>query len=142
VSFATITLCVASQRVFIIVVVYFIIDSVRKLLDTPSYIHYLTEVILPSVQNIVGICKQITIIIFYYVSYRLVTFRKFIYASIHISHIFVLTVRFKLINLFFQIFPPFVAEGFTGFASYIIQIISNSLTWILQPLQFSLLPFI
>jgi hypothetical protein len=36
VSFAAITLCVASQRVFI--VVYFLIDSVRKLLDTPSYI--------------------------------------------------------------------------------------------------------
>jgi hypothetical protein len=35
VSFAAITLCVASQRVF--VVVYFVIDSVRKLLDTPSY---------------------------------------------------------------------------------------------------------
>jgi hypothetical protein len=34
VSFAAITLCVASQRVFI---VYFVIDSVRKLLDTPSY---------------------------------------------------------------------------------------------------------
>jgi hypothetical protein len=30
-SFATITLCVASQRVFI--VVYSVIDSVRKLLD-------------------------------------------------------------------------------------------------------------
>jgi hypothetical protein len=35
VSFAAITLCVASQRMFI--VVYFVIDSVRKLLDTPSY---------------------------------------------------------------------------------------------------------
>jgi hypothetical protein len=34
VSFAVITLCVASQRVYI--VVYFVIDSVRKLLDTPS----------------------------------------------------------------------------------------------------------
>jgi hypothetical protein len=34
VSFAAITLCVASQRVFI--VVYFVIDSVRKLLDTFS----------------------------------------------------------------------------------------------------------
>jgi hypothetical protein len=41
VSFATITLCVASQRVFVfIIVVYSIIDSVRKLLDTPSYIEY------------------------------------------------------------------------------------------------------
>jgi hypothetical protein len=36
VSFAAITFCVASQRVFI-VVIYFVIDSVRKLLDTPSY---------------------------------------------------------------------------------------------------------
>jgi hypothetical protein len=36
VSFAAITLCVASQRVFFVVVVYFVIDSVRKLLDTPS----------------------------------------------------------------------------------------------------------
>jgi uncharacterized protein HemY len=40
-SSAAITLCVASQRVFtvvVVVVVYFVIDSVRKLLDTPSYI--------------------------------------------------------------------------------------------------------
>jgi hypothetical protein len=37
VNFTAITLCVASQRVFI-VVVYFVIDSVRKLLDTPSYV--------------------------------------------------------------------------------------------------------
>jgi hypothetical protein len=37
VSFATITLCVASQRMFIVVSVYFVIDTVRKLLDTPSY---------------------------------------------------------------------------------------------------------
>jgi hypothetical protein len=35
VSFAAITLCVASQRVFI-VVVYFVMDSVRNLLDTHS----------------------------------------------------------------------------------------------------------
>jgi hypothetical protein len=39
VSFASITLCVASQRVFI-VVVYFVSDSVRKLLDTSSYGHF------------------------------------------------------------------------------------------------------
>jgi hypothetical protein len=37
VSFASITLCVASQRVFV-VVVYFVIVLVWKLLDTPSYI--------------------------------------------------------------------------------------------------------
>jgi len=37
VSFTAITLCVASQCVFIVAIVYFVIDSVRKLLDTPSY---------------------------------------------------------------------------------------------------------
>jgi hypothetical protein len=37
VSFAAITLCIASQRVFIVVSLYFVIDSVRKLLDTPLY---------------------------------------------------------------------------------------------------------
>jgi hypothetical protein len=35
VSFAAISLCVVSRRVS--VVVDFVIDSVRKLLDTPSY---------------------------------------------------------------------------------------------------------
>jgi hypothetical protein len=38
VSFAAITLCVASQWVFIVVSVYFVIDSVQRLLDTPSYV--------------------------------------------------------------------------------------------------------
>jgi hypothetical protein len=38
VSFAVITLCVASQRVFVVVVVYFVIDSVRKLLNTPRVV--------------------------------------------------------------------------------------------------------
>jgi hypothetical protein len=35
VSFVAITVCVASQRMFIFVSVYFVIDSVRKLLVTP-----------------------------------------------------------------------------------------------------------
>jgi hypothetical protein len=39
VSFAATILYVASQRVFIIVV-YFVIDSVWKLLNTPSYVHF------------------------------------------------------------------------------------------------------
>jgi len=39
VSFAVIILCVASQRVFVVIfaVVYFFMNSVRKFLDTPSY---------------------------------------------------------------------------------------------------------
>jgi hypothetical protein len=43
VSFAVITYCTASQRVFIVVSVYFVIDSVRKLLDTPSYSDYVPD---------------------------------------------------------------------------------------------------
>jgi hypothetical protein len=38
VSSAAINLCVASQQVFLVVGVYFVIDSVRKLLDTPLYV--------------------------------------------------------------------------------------------------------
>jgi hypothetical protein len=37
VSSAATTLYIASQRVFIVVSVHFVIDSVRKLLDTPSW---------------------------------------------------------------------------------------------------------
>jgi hypothetical protein len=42
VSFAATTLHVASQQVFVVGGdgVYFIIDSVQKLFDTPSYKHY------------------------------------------------------------------------------------------------------
>jgi len=43
VSFAAVTLCVASQRVFV-VVVYFVIDSVRKLLDALLYV---SQIVLP-----------------------------------------------------------------------------------------------
>jgi hypothetical protein len=35
-EFCSHNLCVASQRVFIVIITYFVIDSVRKLLDTPS----------------------------------------------------------------------------------------------------------
>jgi hypothetical protein len=48
VCFAAISLCVASQRVFInVAVVYFVIDSVRKLLDTPSYTVYIVKLTDP-----------------------------------------------------------------------------------------------
>jgi hypothetical protein len=36
-SFGAITLCIASKWVFIVVSVYFVIDSAWKLLDIPSY---------------------------------------------------------------------------------------------------------
>jgi hypothetical protein len=37
-EFAAVTLCVVSQRVFIVAAVDIVIDSVRKLLDTPSQV--------------------------------------------------------------------------------------------------------
>jgi hypothetical protein len=40
VSFAAITLYVASQRVMPKVSVYFVIDSIRELSDIPSYIKF------------------------------------------------------------------------------------------------------
>jgi len=43
-SFAVITLCVAFQRVFI--VVYFVIDSVVKLLNMPSYMFPVSQEVL------------------------------------------------------------------------------------------------
>jgi hypothetical protein len=42
VSFSTITLCVASRQIFI-AVVHFIINSVQKLLGTPSYAHVIVH---------------------------------------------------------------------------------------------------
>jgi len=54
VSFAAITLCVVSQRVF--VVVDFVIDSVRNLLVTPTYTSTLKEgfYILPFIKGCLG----------------------------------------------------------------------------------------
>jgi hypothetical protein len=54
VSFSATTLCVGTQRLFVVVVVvvvvclfvYFVIGSVRKLLDTPSYIVNLVHALL------------------------------------------------------------------------------------------------
>jgi hypothetical protein len=54
VSFVAITFCVASQRVFI-VVVYFVIDSVRKLLDVPSYA---TVLLVGNTVSSINICHR------------------------------------------------------------------------------------
>jgi hypothetical protein len=47
------------------------------------YIQYL-RVVLPPLQNIVGICKQITILNLHLVTSRLVTPLKFIYSCIQV----------------------------------------------------------
>jgi len=43
VSFEAITLCIASERVSIVVNLYFVTDSGRKLSDTPSYFMTYTD---------------------------------------------------------------------------------------------------
>jgi len=56
VSFAAITLCVASQQVFIFVSTYFVIDLVWKLLDTPTYFYMIfSNIILPSQIRLHGV---------------------------------------------------------------------------------------
>jgi hypothetical protein len=60
VSFSAITLCVASQRVFIVVVVYSVIDAIRKLLDIPSieynvYSHQVSQILTYSASKIIPV---------------------------------------------------------------------------------------
>jgi len=63
--------------------------------------------------------------------------------SLHKSLIYFFLLFVQISVVFFcDIFPLFVLESSTGFMSRILQVISIYLTWILQPLQFSLLPFI
>jgi hypothetical protein len=62
VSFAAITLCVASQRLFVVVVVVvvdddFVIDSVRKFLDTPWYFSMMSQCWRKRISAITSSCK-------------------------------------------------------------------------------------
>ena len=58
-------------------------------------------------QNTVGVCNQITLLIPYCISSRLVTLLKVNDAPIQVSDIFYFTASFKLINLSFQDTPSF-----------------------------------
>jgi hypothetical protein len=53
VSSAAITLCVAFERLFIVVSLYFVIDSVRELLDTATYMLKLILAIQDGHYNVV-----------------------------------------------------------------------------------------
>ena len=53
----------------------------------PIYIQYLGEIFPSPSQNTVGACKQITILIFCYISSRLVTLLKDIDAPIQVSNV-------------------------------------------------------
>ena len=65
-------------------------------------------------QNAVGVCKQITLVILYYISSRLVTLLKVTDAPVQASHILGLTVGLKFVNFRFKILL-FVSEISTNF---------------------------
>ena len=89
-----------------------------------------------------GTCNQITLLIIYYNSSRLVTLLKVIDAPIQVPNIFYLTVRLKFLNFSFQICLLFVPEMSASITSYIVWIIYIASTWILYPQHHSLLPLI
>jgi len=74
----------------------------------------------PPNQNTVGVCNQITLLILYIISSRLVTLLKVTDAPLQVSDIFYLTVGFKFIKFSFQIFLHFVPEMSTIFMSYTV----------------------
>ena len=118
--------------------VYFCVPNIIN----PMHILQLGEIVPPRSQNTVGICNQITLLILYSISSRLVTLLKAIDSPIKVPNIFDLTVSFKFLNFSFQICLLFVPEMSACFTSYIVHIINIALTWILYPLHFSLLPLI
>ena len=71
-------------------------------------------------QNTVGICNQITLLVLYNISSRLVILLKIIDAPIQIPNIFYLTISSKILNFSFQIFLIFVPQMSASITSYIV----------------------
>jgi hypothetical protein len=63
------------------------------------YIQQTREIVLKPIQNVVGICKQITILILYEVTSRLVASLEFIYSSIQVTFSFLLFAATQLMLL-------------------------------------------
>jgi len=107
---------------------YFCLPTITN----PMYIVWLREMVPPPSQNTVGICNQITLLVFYYVSFRLGTLLKITDAPIQVSDIFYLALSFRFISFGFQTFLLFVPEMSTCFTSYIVQIILHCLVTFLK----------
>jgi len=79
-------------------------------ITNPMYIQQLREMVPPPSQNTVGICKQITLLILYCISSRLITLPKFIDARIQVPNIFFILLIFSSSSIlafryFFFLFP-------------------------------------
>ena len=88
------------------------------------------------------VCNQISLLVLYYNSSRLVSLLEVINAPIQIPDIVDLTVSLKFLNFSFQICLLLDPEMSASLTSYIFQVIYTVLAWILYPLHFSLLPLI
>ena len=67
------------------------------------YIQQLGEIVLPPCHNTVGVCNQISFLVLYYNSSRLVPLLKVINAPIQVPDIVDLTVTFQFLDFSFQI---------------------------------------
>ena len=67
------------------------------------YIQQLGEIVLPPGHNTVGVCNQISFLVLYYNSFRLVPLLKVINAPIQVPDIVDLTVTFQFLDFSFQI---------------------------------------
>jgi hypothetical protein len=91
------------------------------------YSEQLREIVLPSSQNIVWGCNQITLHIVYYTGSMLVRLLKIIDVPVQVSDIYDFTFSFKFIKFSFQIFLLLVPEMSTSFTFYIVRL--SMLLW-------------
>src|SRR5215475_4389398 len=71
-------------------------------LTNPMYIQYLGETVLPSHHNAVGVHNQVTFLILFYRSSRLIPLLDVINTPIQVPDIVDLTVNFQFLNFRFK----------------------------------------
>jgi hypothetical protein len=87
------------------------------------YIQYLGEIVLLSPHNAVGVCNQVTFLILYYPSSRLIPLLDVINTPIQVPDIVDLTVSFQFLKFRIQICLLFVPEMSASIPPYIVQLI-------------------
>jgi len=81
-----------------------------------------------------GVCNQLSFLVLYDNSSRLVSLLEVINAPIQFPDIVNLTVSLKFLNFSFQICLLFVPKMSASITCYIVQIIYIASAWILYPL--------
>jgi len=79
-----------------------------------------------------GVCNQVTFLILYYITSRLVPLLKVTDAPIQVPNVLGLIVSFKFLNFSSQICLLFVPEMPANFTPYLVQIVYIALASILQ----------